>query len=131
VNIIFVILILSAGIFGAWFHFLQVQKRADVSSFFEYLFVNNTAGSKSALFAFVAAMQAAYLGGAFNGLEMDAVIKAAQALTIYPPLFTVLYTAFGIGYTCDSALNSWDPSEVQPDPKAQAAQVAASEPTQP
>jgi hypothetical protein len=124
-NILFVILILLTGIIGAWFHFLQVQKRADISGFFEYFFVNNTAGSKSAVVGFIAAMQTAYLAGVFNGLSVDAMFAAFQAWQVYPPLITVLYAAFGTGYTCDSMLNSWSPRDVKP----QAAPVAATEST--
>lgn len=115
-NIFIVILILASGLLGAWYHFLSVKKVYDVKSFFEYFFINNTAGSKSAFFAFAAAMQAAYTTGVFNNIDIDKLIESTKAFQIYPQLIGAIVAAATIGFVCDNKFNTYVSPEIVPDP---------------
>lgn len=125
-NLIIVAMVLAAGLAGAWYHWLEVQKRGESGSFVDYFFRNNTDGSKATVVAFVASMESLYIAGAFNGLDLQAAIAATQNLQLYSPLFLALAAAFGAGYACDSKLNSG-----VSDPNAPAAPAPAASPANP
>lgn len=105
-NIIIVLAILIAGLFGAWYHWLEVKKRGEPGSFIDYFFRNNTDGSKATVVAFVAAMETLYISGAFKGIQLDAVIASFQTGEFNSTFMMAISIAFGAGYACDSKLNS-------------------------
>ena len=105
-NIVVAIIMLLAGLFGAWYHWCEVHKRGDSESFYHYFFCVNTTASQSAVAAFVMAMQTLYLAGTFDMVRIDATIEALLNGQVYAPMAGALATAFTAGYAADSKFNS-------------------------
>lgn len=134
-SILIAIIIALFGLAGAWFHWRQVNRRGEAGQFVEYFFSNNTDGSKSAAMSFIAAMLLIDKSGVFDGMTMEAFLVATRAGIFYHPLVIAVVAAFNVGYTCDSALNSWKgdvPEKGASSPNASAPQSGAdSQPVSP
>jgi hypothetical protein len=104
-NIFTIIVVLLAGLAGSWFHWREVQKRGEPGDFKYYFFINGTDGSIATVAMFAAAMQALYLTGIIQAVDVGALIAATKEGLLYQPFFNVVMAAFMAGYTCDSKLN--------------------------
>lgn len=114
-NIVVALIMLLAGLLGAWYHWCEVHKRGESESFYQYFFCVNTTASQSAVAAFTMSMQTLYLAGAFDTVRMDATIEALLNGQVYAPMVGALATAFAAGYAADSKFNSSQQVSLRPD----------------
>jgi len=118
-NIIITLIMIASGLAGCWYHWLEVRRRGEQGTFFQYFFISETPSSTATVVAWIAAMESVFIVGGFAGLDFNAAMAAFKAGVFYPPIITAMGLSFSAGYMADSKLNKMGglpPAKDQPLP---------------